>query len=811
MNILRPIFRSPGFSAVVILLIAIGIGANSAIFSVVRAILLRPLPLHEPERLVRLYEAFDQADNAGRASLSPQIWVRWRELNSVFTDIGAATGANFTLTGAGNAQRVPAARISSNFFSVLGIRPILGRDFAPGEDQPGRARLLLISHAFWQREFGGSSTVLNRTLQLDGETYTVIGVMPPNLSHPYGAELWTPLDLTIDMAQITGRFLYAPARLKPGVTIEQADTAMRELCTRIAAEFPQPGLPRSAAIAPLHELFVRDLQPKLLIITAAAFFVLLITGANVSSLLFARMIAREGDTGIRLALGASRGRVVRESLAFSFTCALLGSALGTILAAWLTPLLVALSPLGTLDGGGAIGEFGSSPAVDGGVLLFSIGAALFIGLVFGLLPALRCSRTDVQAALRGAGRSGLPDRGTRRMLGLLVVAEVAIAVVLLTGTGLMIRSFRNFTEIPWGFATSSRLAFDVTFTERLRPEHPQRTDYVERALEELRALPGVRSATATTPHQMFPARSLAAISPEGVRPPEAPGYFITYHRLVSPGYFRDAGIPIVAGRAFEANDHRPDAPLRVIVSREFANRFWPGEDVIGKRVKRGRPDSTRPWIEIIGVAADTRAQIDRDDGNVSGAWYLPYAQHPNFLGDTVTFLVEAAVSPESLQSPARAALAGVDPNIAVYNFNTIDRMVADAYTTDRFALLLVSIFGVTGLLLAGTGLYGLLAFQTARRTQEIGVRSALGATAGDIIRLVVRDGARLVLTGLFVGGALAAGATHLLRSQLHDVSPHDPLAYLLAFAVLALAAALACWLPARRAARVDPMEALRCD
>lgn len=808
---LRNVARAPGFSALLIAIIALGIGANTAIFSVVRSVLLRPLPLHEPERLVRLYEAFDENDGAGRLSLSPQMWVRWRELNTVFTDIGASTVANYTLTADGGAQRVPAAQVSANFFSVLGLRPILGRDFQPGEDRPGAPRVALVGHGFWQRELGGSEDVLGRVLQLDGESYTIVGVLPAGFRHPYRAEVWTPLALEIDLAQITGRYLYTPARLKPGVTLAQADTAMRELCARIATEYPMPGLPKAASISPLHELFVRDVQPKLLAISAAALFVLLIAGANVASLLFARMIQREGDTGVRLALGASRARLVGEALAYSLTCAVLGALAGTLLASWLVGPLLALSPLGSDASGGAIREFDVTPTLDGVVLGFSVATTLLIGVSFGLLPAWRASQSDVQSALRGAGRSGLLDRGARRMLGLLVVTEVALAVVLLVGTGLMIRSFRNFTAQPWGFATANRLVFDVSFTDRLRPQHEQRVQYVEEALLRLRTLPGVRAATATTPHQMFPAFSLAGFTPEGITPPEARGYFITYHRMVFPGYFRDAGIPLVMGRDFEAADFQPGNPQRVIVSRAFAERFWPGQDPIGKRIKRGRPDSTRPYMEIIGVVADTRAQVDADDGDVVGNWYLPYAQHPNFLSGTVTFILDASVPADSLAPAVRTALAGVDPNLAVYNFNTLERMVSDAYTNDRFALLLVSLFGGSGLLLAAIGLYALLAFQVARRTRELGVRAALGATAADIVGLVFREGGRLVGVGLVVGAAAAWAGLGVLRTQLHDVSPADPWAYLLALGVLALAASLACWLPARRATRINPIEALRAE
>jgi putative ABC transport system permease protein len=351
---------------------------------------------------------------------------------------------------------------------------------------------------------------------------------------------------------------------------------------------------------------------------------------------------------------------------------------------------------------------------------------------------------------------------------------------------------------------------DVTFTDRLRPEHNDRVYYVEQALEKLRALPGVSSAYATTPHQMFPAFSLAALTPEGTTPPEPRGYYLSYHRMVFPGYFRDSGTPIVRGRAIDETD-RAEGRFVAVVSEGFAKRMWPDKDPIGKTIKRGRATSARPPFEVVGVAADRKAIIDRDDGDVIGQWYLPYMQNPNYLGDTITFVLEAAIAPESLESPARAALAGVDPGIAASNFNTLERLVDGSYANDRFAVLLIGMFGALGLLLAAVGLYGLLSFQVVRRTREIGVRTALGASTRDIIAMVLREGGVLLLVGLVVGFAASLALTRLLQAQLHSVSATDPTAYLAAAAALGLVTAIACWLPARKAAKVDPMVALRAE
>ncbi|HVQ28955.1 MAG TPA: ADOP family duplicated permease, partial [Vicinamibacteria bacterium] len=666
------------------------------------------------------------------------------------------------------------------------------------------------SHGLWQRRFASARDVIGQDILVDGAPHTVVGVMPPSFRHPYRADLWVPLALRIDPTQATGHFLYAPARLKAGVTIEMARRSMRALCERLAREFPSPNNAREATVVPLHASFVRDLQPKMLAITAAAVFVLLIVGANLAGLLLARHLEREAETGLRAALGASRGRLVGTFLLESLVLTIAGSVAGVLLAFWLTGPVVALSPMASDTTGSALREFDSSVRIDGPVLGASIAAALVVGLGFGLVPAWRGSRGDLQAVLKGSGRGATLDLGTRRLFSALVVSEIAVAVVLLVATGLMVRSFRNLVNERWGFAIENRVAFDVTFSGRIRPEHEARVTFVEQALERLRGLPEVASATATTPDLVALGRSLAAITPQGSTPPAARGFFLVNHRLVFPGYFEDSGIPIVHGRPIERSDGAGGQRVAV-VSEAFARRYWPGQDAIGRTIKRGRPDDPRPPYVVVGVAADVKGIADSTDGDVPGVWYLPYVQNAGFLTDDVTFVVHARVPAESLLRQVRAALAAIDPGLAPYGFTTLERKVGDTYVEDRFALLLVGLFGVLGLVLSAIGLYGLLSFQVARRTREMGVRAALGAESQDILALVFRQGASLLGAGLAAGLVLASAAARLLASQLHGVGPQDPMAHLVAGAVLSLAAALACWLPARRAARVDPMIALRTD
>lgn len=808
---LRVLTKAPGFSATIIAMVALAIGANTAIFSVLHAVILRPLPLHEPDRLVRIYEKRSDGPDAARYSLSPRAWKLWGENNNVFEGLARANFGSRTFSSDGSdSQRLVTTLVSANFFGVLGVQPVLGRDFTAADDQPGAAPVVIVGDAFWRNNLGGQSDAIGRVITLDGQSHTIIGVMAPGFRHPYRTDIWVPFAEAINLAQIGGNQYYAPARLKPGVTPSQAEQALTELSARLNRELPLDGAPTAAAALPLHANFVADLRPKLVAVTVAALFVLLIAGANLASLFLSRHLEREGEASVRLALGASRARLVRESLAQSLVLTGLGTVLGILLALWTLPVLVALSPLGSDNAGGAMREFQVPITLDLPVLAYSIGATLLLALGFGLLPAVRGARAELGTALRGINRGGTLDSSSRRWLRLIVSTEVAVASLLLVGTGFMVRSFSNLIQEQWGYRTARSLVLDVSFTNRLRPEHPQRVDYVERALEQLRALPGVKSAYATTPHQMFPAFSLAAVTPEGTTPPEPQGFYITYHRMVFPGYFRDAGISILAGRPIDETD-RADGPRVVVVSETFAKRMWPGQNPIGKTIKRGRATDPRPPYLVVGVAADRKAIIDRDDGDVVGQWYVAYAQNPRFLADTVTFVLETGPAPESLQSAARAALTRVDPAIAASNFNTLENLVDETYANDRFALLLIGLFGALGLLLSAIGLYGLLAFHVARRTREIGVRTALGATSQTIIWLFVREGALLVLAGLFLGLTGARLAVQLFAGQLTDVDPADPFVYGAAVIVVCLVTLGAMILPARRAARVDPLVALRAE
>lgn len=809
----RSLARSPALSITIVLLIAVTIAANTAIFSVLDALLLRPLPLHEPERLVRLYESFTSADGAEELinAVSETTLQQWRKYNTVFSGIGGATEVNLTLTGRGDPQYVPAARITADLLPVLGVEPLLGRSFSAEEDRPDGARVAIVSQRFWQQTLRGDTAVLGQTLILDGAPFTVVGVMAAGFNHPYRAEVWVPLAARFDPSAPRSNYLYAPARLKPGVTIAQAQQAMRELCARLQLAEPLPANPQGASMRALQEGFVRDLQPKLLLIAATALFVLLIAAANVASLLLARQIERQAEATLRSALGASRGRIIREYLWESVMLATAGCIVGLILAVWATPMLYNLSPMadrGFGFGGFAMNEFNTSVGVDYPVMLAAAAVTLLLGFGAGLIPALRSSnQANLRAALQGNSRSVTLDRGARRLLDMLVIGEIAVALALLVATTLMVRNFGDLVSQAWGLSVDNRAAFNVSFSERVRPEHAQRVDYAQRAVERLRALPGVSAVTASNSHPLDP--NLAAISPEGSQPPVSPGFFTSRFRLVFPGYFQEMKIPLLRGRAIEPTD-QADGALVAVISESLAKHFWPGQDPLGKRIKRGPIDGPRPWIEIIGVVQDTRAIDNGSQLNEAiGHWYLPYVQHPGYSTDTLNITLAASVNPESLQRAVRAALSEIDAGIAPYQYYNYDRTIGESYLQDRFALLLVSLFGGIGLLLAVLGLNGLLSFQLALRAREFGVMAALGAHRANLAALIFRQASRLLLAGLVLGIAISLALIRVAGSLLPNVTSTEPLVFVVAAALLSTTAALACWWPSRRAAKINPMVALR--
>ena len=808
---LRMLAKSPAFAAVAILTLALGIGANTAIFSVVEGTLLRPLPFPQSDRLVRLYEAEDE--NGARGStlnMSEQTVVQWREHGrEIFEGIAAATGAN-VVVGARDgepARNVAAARVSANFFSVLGLPPARGRSFTAEEDRAGGPAAAMISDDFWRNNLAANPNVVGLLLVVDGTPHTIVGVMPKAFRHPYRANIWIPLALPPPTpAPAVNHYLYSPARLRPGITIAQAEAAVRRICLAINAAQPSPSNARGVYMPPLRESFVMDLRPKILVIVGAAVCALLIAAANFAGLLLARVIDREGEFALRAALGASARRLVRQQLVHALVLAAFGTLAGLMMASWATPALFAMSPEGSDATGSAMREFDYAARMDWPVFGFAAGVMLLVGVGFGFLPALRASRTDLRGAITATARGATLDRSSRRLLGGLVVIELAVAAALLMASITATQYFRKLVEQPWGFTTQGRTIFQTTLGDRFFADDAAKGRAIDATLAELRALPGVKDASVTMPSPMEAPRNLLSCNPEGAPVPEPRGYHLAYLRAAIPGYFKTAGQALLRGREFAATD-TAESPAVCIVSEGFARRFWPGEDPIGKRVKWGRIDGPRPWLTVVGVVPDMKAIADPRDGEVVGMIARPLAQ---MLGmeDEMTFVLKAENVGESA---IRAALARADSRLAAYNIVSLDEAARRSRTTERFIFTLVSLFGALGLILAAVGLYGLLALQVARREREFGIRSALGATAKQIIELVAKQGAALLGLGLAAGTLATWGTLRIVQSHWAEMPAPNVFAWLGAAVVLVLAVVSACWLPARRAARVDPVVALRAE
>ena len=810
----RLVLKSPGFSTVAILTLALGIGANTAIFSVVQGTLLRPLPFPNAQELVRLYEAEDEQGARGSTlNLSEQTLRQWQEHGGeIFQGLAAATGANVTIGSSTGepAQHVPAARVSHNFFSVLGLPPLMGRNFTPEQDRQGGPAVAIVSHAFWEQHLGGRRDAVGTSLPIDGVPHEIIGVMPKAFRHPYRANVWVPLALPPNPS--ANHYLYGVARLRPGLNVAQAEAAVRRMCAGINQANPNPANARGVYMPPLRESFVMDLRPKILVIVGAALCALLIAAANFAGLLLARVIEREGEFALRSALGASRRRLIRQQLVQALLLAAIGTAAGMLIASWVTPALFAASPEGTDATGSAMREFDYAARIDWPVFAFAAGVMLLIGIGFGLLPAARASRTNLRSAISVTARGATLDRSARRLLGAFVVIELAVAAALLMASLTATQYFRKLVDEPWGFSTESRVAFKAMFSERLFPSAAGKEQGINAVLRELSALPGVKAATVTEPSPMTAPRNLLSFNADGAPPPEPRGYYLSYFRAAVPGYFKAMEQQLIAGREFASTD-TADSPPVCIVSDSLAGRFWPGQDVIGKRVKWGRLDGPRPWLEIVGVVADTKVVEDPRDGEVIGMIARPV---PQVLAAAVqfgemTFVIERTAASAVTESAIRAALGRADSRLAAYEIVALDEAAAQSRITERFIFVLTTLFGGLGLILSAVGLYGLLALQVARREREFGIRSALGATAKQIMQLVARQGGVLLGLGFAAGAVVTWGMVRLVQSQWAEMPAPNVIAWLGAAGVLGIAVGLACWLPARRAARVDPVVALRAE
>jgi predicted permease len=798
---IRKLRKSPGFTAVADVTLALGIGANTAIFSVVNSVLLRPLPYKDDGRLVVIL-------NNGHNPVAPANFIDWRSQSQSFSQMGAAEYWTPNLTGTDNPEKLWALHVTPDIFPMLGVQPLLGRMFLPEEQEAGKEHEVMLSYSLWQSHFAGNPEIIGRSVALSGETYTVVGVMPRDFKFaPFWAtktDLWAPLALGSRLTDRGGGSLRVFARLTPGVTLEQAQAEMAGITGRLEREFP--GTNQDMQVVSLREKVVGNIRPALLVLLGAVGFVLLIACANVSHMLLARAAVRREEIALRTALGAGRWDVFRQVLTESVTLAMLGGGAGLLLAVWGVRVLVALGPA-DIPRVETIG-------VDGHVLLFALGVSLFTGLALGMAPAWRATTVNLSDALKEGKRGSSEGSRRHHLPGLLVGSEFALAVVLLAGAGLMVRSFLALQRVDPGFDPSGVLSMVVSVagTEQAAAGHTG--NFYQTVLEKVRAVPGVQSASGINHLPLAGDEWGFRFHIEG-RPPERPGEeSVATYRAVFPGYFRTMSIPILRGRDVTNADNLR-SPGVVAINNYFARRYWPGEDAIGKRITFDDPAKNPSWLTVVGVVKDTARSswVSPPEEEV----FLPYLQNRAYL-DTpsppysyLTLIVRTAGEPESLAPAIRGAIHSLDKNIPLSEIQTMDHVVAEATGQSRFYLILLGAFGTVALVLAGVGIYGVMSYSVSRRTQEIGIRMALGAQGRDVLRLVVFQGIIQALVGVAVGLAGALVLSRLMAGLLYGTRPNDPATFAAVVLVLSGVAVAASYVPARRATKVDPIVALRYE
>ena len=798
---LRTLAKNPAFTAIAIVALALGIGANSAIFGVVDAVLLRPLPFKNPNQLVMLWE---NAAHLGfpRDTPSPANYLDWQKQAISFTGMAAMSERSFNLTGVGEPERLEVRRVSANLFELLGVPARLGRTFVPEDDKPG-THVVLLSHSLWQRRFGSDPGVVGRAVTLDGESYTVVGVMPPFVQLPgfenRNDQLWVPIAFPPEEATQRGNhFLEVIARLKPGVTLKQAQAEMETIAARLAQQYPVYNMRRGAVVVPLHEQVVGDIKPALLVLLGAVGFVLLIACANVANLLLARAAVRQKEIALRLALGASRSRLTRQFLTESVLLAMLGAGLGLLLA------FAGIRILGTFIPPG-ISQI-QTISIDGTVLIFTALVAALTGIAFGLAPAIHGSHLNLNDTLKESGRDSAGGVKGHRARGLLVIGEVAISFVLLIGAGLLINSSLHLRNLDPGFRGDHLLTMKVNLSEVKYPDRERRAAFFDEVMRRVRELPGVQSAAVAGNLPLTYNGDSMSISVEGVPDPPPDQQPDVIFRAIGPGYFGTMGIPIVRGRDFTDQDNG-DSKEAVIISEKTAQQFWPGQDPIGKKLKPGLSTSSSPWREVIGIVKDVR----QNDfvASPKRQMYFTYRQLKNIAANAL--VVRTSMEPMSLAVPVRNAIWSVDKDQTVADIDTMDHIVAQAVARQRFSMLLLGLFAALALLLASIGIYSVMSYSVAQRTREIGIRMALGARRADVLQMTVKQALNLVAIGMVIGLAAAFLLTRVLASLLFGISATDPITFIGISVVLLAVAILASYLPALRATKVDPIIALRAQ
>ena len=796
---IRMLMKTPGFTAVAIFTLAVGIGANTAIFSVVNGVLLRPLPYPDPDDVVLVYSANERTR---RGTSSYPNYRDWRERNQSFEDLATFTSSSFTWTGAGEPERLTAARVSASFFSLLRVKPLYGRTFSAEEDTPEGPKTVVLSHRLWARRFASDPAMLERTLTLDGNPFQVIGVLAPDFNFPLfdsDTDIYTSnATAGVNWPERGAQVMTGLARLKRGVTSQQAQADMEGIAEQLGEQYPNTNLGLTVQVVGLHEELVGDLRTGLWVLLGAVAFVLLIACANVANLLLARVSTRQKEIAVRAALGASRARIIRQLTTESLLLALTGGAAGLLLASWGVDALVAIAPqdLPRL----------TTVGIDGRVLLFTLAASAFTGVAVGVISAIRFSGIDINLALKDGGRT-LASGGGRNLRGTLMVAEIAFAIVLLAGAGLLVKSFVKLLQVDPGFDSTNVLTARVSLPRQSYASYDKRVRFFDEAVERIEALPGVESAAFISQAPFSHSNIFSSFVVIGAPPSPSGQVPESNVRAITPGYFDVMKIPIRQGRRFNAGDIKGRVGA-VIINEALAEKYFAGEDPLGKRLNIGvivDDDEAEEW-QIVGLVGDVKhAALDR---KAQPEIYVPFKQKAWRGGHLV---VRGATDVTGLTGAIRSEILTIDKDQPVYGMELLDQLISGTLTQQRFYMLLLAAFAGAGLLLALVGVYGVLSYTVSQSTREIGIRIALGARRADILKLVVGHGMLLAAAGISIGLLGAFALTRVLSSLLFEVSATDATTFAAIAVITALVALLACYLPARRATKIEPIIALRYE
>jgi putative ABC transport system permease protein len=806
---LRMLHRNPGFTAVAVLTLALGIGANTAIFSVIDSVLLRPLPYHEPAQLVMVWESNSQHPSPHN-TVSPPNFLDWQSRNTVFSDMAYIADVRNNLTGNGAPEEVVVQAVSANFFSVLGVHPLLGPGFTPENGQAGHDNVVILSAGLWKERFAGDPAIVGKSILLNGKPQTVVGVAPHNFQwfikdgSLTGAkpQMWSPFVFPASFSNHNemGRFITVVARLKSGVNHSQSQTQMTAIASQLEHEYPDANSHWGVNVVPLRDQISGELRPALLVLLGAVAFVLLIACANVSSLLLARAASREREMAIRTAIGASRWRIARQLLMESLLLALIGGGIGVALAVWGTNALLAASPRNLLDM--------HSVAMDLPVLSFALAATLLAGLLFGFLPSYISAHSRISETLKEGGRGSSSAKRRAFARNAFVVAQLGLALVLLTGSGLLIRSFVRLIGVDPGFDTGHLLTFKVSLPSSRYGKDPLCLAFFQQLLARISAVPGIRTVTMENFPPLDGLGAATAVHLLSQPPRPLSDLPVANVRVVGPDYFGTMSIPLRTGRLFTAQELAEEKHV-AIINQAFADKYLHGVNPLGQKAAvymKSLAESEIQPSEIIGVVGDVH-QMGLDTApEPTVYWPLP-----ELVYSGMTILARTSNDPLALVSAARAELRKIDPELPMASVATMDQLLADSLSRSRFTMLLLGIFAAVALLLAAVGIYGLIAYSVTQRTQELGIRIALGAQRRDVLRLVLTQGTRLTLLGVAIGVFAALVLSRLLATLLFGVSATDPLTFAGVAGLLAFVALLACFIPARRATRVDPIVALRYE